>query len=141
MAHSRSALKRWRQSLVNRDRNRAVKSRTRTIFTKALIVIDDDANAAEDVVRAALSALDRAAKAGVIHPNAAARSKSRLLKRFNHATATAVAAAASAPPASAPEAPKARVSRAKAVEPKPGARTTRAKATDDKAPRGRTKKP
>jgi small subunit ribosomal protein S20 len=96
LAHSKSALKRWRQSIERRDRNRAVKSRTRTLLTKALASIDDDAAAAEDAVRGAISALDKAAQKGVIHANAAARSKSRLLKRLNLAVASAVAAAASA---------------------------------------------
>ena len=96
MAHSRSAIKRWRQSLQRRDRNRAVKSRTRTLITKALASIDQDAGTAEEAVRAAVSALDRAAQKGVIHTNAASRGKSRLLKRYNLATAGAVASAASA---------------------------------------------
>ena len=137
MAHSKSALKRWRQSLVARDRNRSIKGRTRTLFTKALMSIGDDANSAEDAVKAAISGLDRAAKQGVIHPNAAARSKSRLLKRFNHATASAVAAAASAP---ADEKPAARPARTRAAAEKPAAKTTRARASDKPAARGRTTK-
>jgi small subunit ribosomal protein S20 len=97
LAHSRSALKRLRQSQEARARNRSTKARTRTLLTKALISIGDDPNASESAVRDAVSALDRAAQKGVIHVNAAARSKSRLLKRFNLATASAVAAAADAP--------------------------------------------
>ena len=128
MAHSKSALKRWRQSLVARDRNRSIKGRTRTLFSKALLSIGDDANAAEDAVKAAISGLDRAAKQGVIHPNAAARSKSRLLKRFNHATANQVAAAADAPATAKP------ATRAAA---KP---TARSRAASDKTAKGRTKK-
>ena len=94
MAHSRSSRKRWRQSLERRDRNRSVKSRTRTVLNKALVAIGQDASVAESAVKAAVSALDRAAQKGVIHPNAASRGKSRLLKRYNLATATAVAVAA-----------------------------------------------
>jgi small subunit ribosomal protein S20 len=107
LAHSRSSRKRWRQSLERRARNRSTKSRTRTLVTKALIFIDDEPTGAEDAVKAAISSLDRAAQKGVIHPNAAARSKSRLLKRFNLAVAGQVAAAASAPPAPASEPPAA----------------------------------
>ncbi|MGE0685375.1 MAG: 30S ribosomal protein S20, partial [Dehalococcoidia bacterium] len=92
MAHSKSALKRWRQSLVRRDRNRSVKSKTRTILNRAVSTIGQEGS--EESVKAAISALDRAAQQGVIHKNAAARSKSRLLKRFNLATAQAVAGAA-----------------------------------------------
>ena len=99
MAHSKSALKRWRQSIERRDRNRSIKSRTRTLITKALAAIQDDASSAEEAVRAAISALDKAAQKGVIHDNAAARGKSRLLKRYNLAIASGVAAAASTTPA------------------------------------------
>ena len=99
LAHSRSSRKRWRQSLERRDRNRSVKSRTRTVLNKALAAIGQDASVAEPAVKAAVSALDRAAQKGVIHPNAASRGKSRLLKRYNLATATAVAAAAAKEPA------------------------------------------
>jgi small subunit ribosomal protein S20 len=125
LAHSKSALKRWRQSLVRRDRNRSVKSKTRTLLNRAVSTIGQEGS--EDSVKAAISALDRAAQQGVIHKNAAARSKSRLLKRFNLATAQAVAAA-TAPTEEPKAAPK------KAAAPR-----SRAKASD-KAPRGRTTK-
>ena len=132
MAHSKSALKRWRQSLARRERNRSVKSRTRTVLGKAMAAIQDDASTAEEAVRAAVSALDRAAQQGIIHDNAAARGKSRLLKRYNLAVASSVAKAAAT--ASEPEA-KPRTTRA---------RTTKA-ASEKPAPRtrgggGRTKK-
>jgi small subunit ribosomal protein S20 len=42
-------------------------------------------NSSSDAVRAAISALDRAASKGVIHPNNAARRKSRLMKKVNQA--------------------------------------------------------
>jgi small subunit ribosomal protein S20 len=130
LAHSKSALKRWRQSLVRRDRNRSIKSKTRTTLTHALASISDDAATAEESVRAAVSALDKAAQQGIIHKNAAARSKSRLLKRFNLATASNVAAAAGA------------ATEAKAEEKPAPRRRTAAKKDDAKPPaRGRTKKP
>jgi small subunit ribosomal protein S20 len=122
LAHSKSALKRWRQSIERRDRNRSMKSRTRTLLTKALGAISDDANAAEDAVREAISALDRAAQKGVIHANAAARGKSRLLKRFHLGQANAVAAAAAG---TSSETPK---------------RATRPSSAAPKTPRGRTRK-
>jgi small subunit ribosomal protein S20 len=134
LAHSKSALKRWRQSIEARDRNRAVKSRTRTLLTKALASIDEDATTAEDAVRGAISALDKAAQKGVIHANAAARSKSRLLKRLNLAQASAVAAAASAPAVEEKAPPARRATRAKAAD------STAPKAAAPKTPRTRTKK-
>ncbi len=109
MAHSRSAIKRLRQSLDRRTRNRSTRSETRTLVAKAASTISHDLGAAESDVRAAVSALDRAAQKGVIHPNVASRSKARLLKRFNLAVARQVAAAAatSAAPPAAAEAPSA----------------------------------
>jgi hypothetical protein len=74
------------------------------LLNRAVSLADGETAAAEAAVREAVSALDRAAQKGVIHANAAARSKSRLLKRFNLAVAGKVAAGASAaaPPADAP---------------------------------------
>jgi small subunit ribosomal protein S20 len=137
LAHSKSALKRWRQSLVRRDRNRSVKSQTRTLLNKAVAAIQDDPSSAEEAVRAAVSALDRAAQKNVIHDNAAARGKSRLLKRYNLATATAVAAAAGSAPAEEAEEKPARRGRASAQ--KPAARG-RAKKDDAKPAARRTRK-
>jgi small subunit ribosomal protein S20 len=106
LANSKSALKRWRQSIARRDRNRSIKSRTRTALGKALAAIQDDASTAEEAVRSAVSALDRAAQDGVIHANAAARGKSRLLKRYNLATANLVMAEAATAPEKPEEKPK-----------------------------------
>jgi small subunit ribosomal protein S20 len=134
LAHSKSALKRWRQSIEARDRNRAVKSRTRTLLAKALGAIGDDSSAAEAAVKDAISAMDKAAQKGVIHANAAARGKSRLLKRFNLAQASAVAAAASAAAPAAEKPPVRRATRAKADS------SAKADAPAAKTPRPRTKK-
>jgi len=120
LAHSKSALKRWRQSIEARDRNRAVKSRTRTLLTKALASIGSDVDSAEEDVRAAISAVDKAAQKRIIHANAAARVKSRLLKRLNIAQAGAVASAASGTPVT--KAPT------KRAAPKAAAKTTRPRA-------------
>jgi small subunit ribosomal protein S20 len=43
--------------------------------------IGDDGN--DDAVRAAIKKIDMAAQKGVIHKNAAARQKSRLMKKVN----------------------------------------------------------
>jgi small subunit ribosomal protein S20 len=143
LAHSRSALKRWRQALVARDRNRADKGRTRTLLTRALNALDDGADAAEGAVKAAVSALDKAAQKGVIHKNAAARGKARLLKRFNLAQASAVANAASAPAAEKPAAaPPKKAPAAKAAKPAASKAKATPKAAAEKkpAPRSRTPK-
>ncbi len=85
---TRSAAKAHRQSLKRRLRNRMVRSATRTIVKKAEAAIAaGDPEAARQAVRAALSHLARAAKKGVIHANAAARRKSRLVLKYNAAVA------------------------------------------------------
>ena len=97
MAHSKSALKRWRQNERHRERNKPYRTGSRTAVRKAAAAIDagspDEATAE---IRSASSILDRAAKRRVIHPNAAARHKSRLMRRL-HATTAAPAAPAEAP--------------------------------------------
>jgi small subunit ribosomal protein S20 len=130
LANSKSALKRWRQSLADRDRNRSIKSRTRTALGKALAAIQDVASTAEEAVRTAVSELDKAAQAGVIHDNAAARGKSRLLKRYNLAVANKVISAAAATTEQPEEKPKTTRRASSAAKPaKPAAK-----------PRGRTTK-
>jgi small subunit ribosomal protein S20 len=57
-------------------RNRAQRSTLRTALKKAH---SDEANAAEKLT--AVTLLDRAARKGLIHPNAAARHKSRMAKK------------------------------------------------------------
>ncbi len=94
---TRSAEKAHRQSLQHRLRNRMVRSATRTIVKKAETAIAaGDPEAARLAVRAALSNLDRANKKGVIHANAAARRKSRLVLKYNAAVAAVQASPAEA---------------------------------------------
>ena len=87
-ARTPSGLKRVRQAESRREVLQPRRSAAKTFVAKALAAaaspttstIDPDAALAE-----ALSALDRAAKAGAIHPNAAARRKSRLTRKVNAA--------------------------------------------------------
>jgi len=87
-ARSPSGLKRVRQAQRRREVLQPRRSAAKTYVAKSLTVaanpsastIDPDAALAE-----ALSALDRAAKTGAIHPNAAARRKSRLTRKVNAA--------------------------------------------------------
>ena len=65
-----------------------VRSVTRTLTKKAEAAIaSGDAEAARESMGMAVSNLDRAAKKGVIHANAAARRKSRLVMKHNAAVA------------------------------------------------------
>ena len=84
MPNTKSAAKQMRVQERRRLRNRSVRSATRTFVRKAEEEIaDGETSPTADAVRTALSALDRAAKKGVIHPNNAARRKSRLMKKLN----------------------------------------------------------
>lgn len=81
MANHKSALKKARQDEVRRLRNRAHRSRMRNAVKKLRRAIDaQDAAGAQGLLPAALSLVDRTAKTGVIHPNVAARTKSRLTR-------------------------------------------------------------
>ena len=69
-------------------RNRAVKSATKTAVKKANdAILSGDLDAAREMTRAAIVALDKAAQKGVLHPNNSARHKSRLLIKYNAAVA------------------------------------------------------
>ena len=85
MANTKAAIKHIKTSGKRHERNQAVKSATRTYVKKARVAIARQPGEAQDELKAAISALDRAARKGVIHPNNAARRKSRLMKRYNTA--------------------------------------------------------
>ncbi len=69
-----------------RLRNKSVRSYVKTTSTRALDTIKkNELDQASEAVTLAASALDRAVKKGVIHPNKAARRKSRLMKKLNEA--------------------------------------------------------
>ncbi len=84
MAHHKSALKRIRSNERKRIYNRLVRVRARTFVKKARTTLAaDDASAAREATLAAIRELDKAVTKGVLHKNAAARSKSRLMKKLN----------------------------------------------------------
>jgi len=86
LAHTRSAKKMIHIMGEQRGRNRAVKSSVKTHIDKAEQVIGSkELEPAKDAVKRASVALDKAAHKGIIHPNNAARHKSRLMKKFNAA--------------------------------------------------------
>ena len=70
--------------------NKSVRTATRSHVAKARAAIDADSKAPEtaEAVKQAIRELDRAASKGVIHPNNAARRKSRLALRLNKASAS-----------------------------------------------------
>jgi len=85
LANSKSAIKRHRQSEQRRLRNRAVRSAGRSVVAKARTAIERRLPDGAEQVRIAQATLDVSVRKGVIHPNNAARRKSRLMKRLNAA--------------------------------------------------------
>jgi small subunit ribosomal protein S20 len=73
MANTKSAAKRARQTQRRALRNRQVLSRIRTLGKRA-----GNANPQAGDISAFISAIDQAAKRGIIHRNAAIRRKARL---------------------------------------------------------------
>lgn len=82
MPNIKSAAKRQRQDIVRRERNRSAKRELRTLCKRVRDAVSaGDVAKAEAEFRAAVKKLDRAGARKVIHPNAAARTKSRLSAR------------------------------------------------------------
>lgn len=79
MPNTQSAKKRLRQNTARRLHNRAVKRSVRSHIRKVREAIQaGDAELAENEFKQAARALDRAGARRILHPNAAARAKSRL---------------------------------------------------------------
>lgn len=88
MPNTKQAAKRHRQDQERRQSNKAKKSMIRT-FTKKVDQALEEGNAAvaDDMFKVAQQKLDKAAKTNIVHPNKAARRKSRLQKKINAAKA------------------------------------------------------
>lgn len=82
MPNIKSAAKRQRQDIIRRERNRAAKRELRTLCKRVRDAVSaGDVAKAEEEFRIAVKKLDRAGARKVIHPNSAARTKSRLSAR------------------------------------------------------------
>ena len=79
MANTVQAKKRARQAEVHRQHNASMKSMLRTYVKRVIKAIEagDPAKAAAEY-QVAVPVIDRMARKGLIHPNKAARHKSRL---------------------------------------------------------------
>ena len=82
MANIKSQIKRNRQNEKRRLNNRNVRGSARTAVNQARAAFDEGAPETKEAVLKAISALDKAAEKGVIHKNAAARRKGRLMKKL-----------------------------------------------------------
>ena len=89
MANTKSAKKRAAKSLLQREKNRAVRSRMRSAVKKVRVAAaGGDAQRAEALLAEAITIVDTTAQKGIIHKNAAARTKSRLTKAVRKGAAT-----------------------------------------------------
>jgi len=87
---SKSSQKQVKVDERRRLRNKSIRSLCKTNITKAeRLIFSGELESAQKVVITAVSSLDKAAEKGVIHPNNAARRKSRLMKKLNEALSLA----------------------------------------------------
>jgi ribosomal protein S20 len=133
-ARTPSGLKRVRQAERRREVLQPRRSAAKTYVAKALAAVTQPTDSIDPAAALleALSALDRAAKAGAIHPTAAARRKSRLTIKVNAALGgaaqqTGARVVKTTGKAAAAKAAKARIAAGKAGKAK-GAQTAAGKA-------------
>ena len=85
-ARTPQALKRVRQALRRHTVNRRTRSAAKTLVQHASnIALGREEGDATEAVSSAISALDKASEKRIIHPNNAARRKSRLMAKVNAA--------------------------------------------------------
>jgi len=90
LANHKSAIKRHRQSLERRNRNRATKSIVKKAVKAVHLAIEQNSGGeAQVALKAAIPAISRAATKGTIHKKNASRKISRLTRRVNAAAAAA----------------------------------------------------
>jgi small subunit ribosomal protein S20 len=137
-ARTPSAIKRVRQTERRRLINQPRRTTAKTLITKAMTAVSDastkggSTDEVRDLVQRAVAALDRAAKVGAIHRNAADRRKSRLMLKVNAALGGAGLASAAksvrqTSKAQATKQAKARIAASRATKAK-GAQTAAGKA-------------
>tara|TARA_R110002095_G_scaffold174863_5_gene152239 strand:- start:660 stop:932 length:273 start_codon:yes stop_codon:yes gene_type:complete len=88
MPNTRSAKRALRKSDARRLRNRSTRSELRNVIKSArTAIVGDDSQATVTALQKASKQIDQAAAKGIIHKNAAARTKSRLAKVANKKSA------------------------------------------------------
>jgi small subunit ribosomal protein S20 len=86
LANHKSALKRNRQSLIRRERNKMNRSRVKTAIKKvdAAMEVEGSAEKAQEALIAAVPVIERAAVKGAFHKKTASRKISRLTRKVNN---------------------------------------------------------
>jgi len=88
LPHSKSAQKQVRSDVGRQLKGKSVRSLCKTSVTKAeKLLFSGELESGRQAVEVAVSALDKAAEKKIVHPNNAARRKSRLMKKLNEAQA------------------------------------------------------
>ena len=82
MANIQSQIKRNRQNEKRRINNRNTRGASRSAVIQARAALEKNTPETKEAVLKAISLLDKAAEKGVIHKNAAARRKGRLMKKL-----------------------------------------------------------
>ncbi len=87
MANHKSAVKRARQNVKRRERNKIIKTRVKNVTKNVRLSVQqkEGHEIASEILDNAKSVIDKAAKRGVIHKNTASRKISRLTKLVNKA--------------------------------------------------------
>lgn len=85
MPNIKSVMKDVKKSRENRLRNIAEKSKIKTFVKKTKVAAEQSDDNVAALVSQTVSIIDKAAEKGIIHKNAAARRKSRLMKKANKA--------------------------------------------------------
>lgn len=90
MATHASAEKRYRQNIIRRERNRQLRSQLRSALKAVRQAVDTgEAAGMGERLTSVQALIDRMTAKGIIHRNAAARYKARLMARVAQASATA----------------------------------------------------
>ena len=71
-----------KKSRENQIKNVSTKSKIKTLTKKTKTAIDEKAENISSLMNESFSTIDKAVKRGIIHPNQAARRKSRLAKKL-----------------------------------------------------------
>ncbi len=81
MPQHQQAVKRVRQNETHRQRNKAKRSKLKTLLNNAFNATEKEE--AQEHYRKAVSYLDKMSTKGILHPNNAARKKAKLTKHVN----------------------------------------------------------
>ncbi len=86
MANIKSQIKRIKTNEIRRVKNKSVRSELKTRLKTAVNAVENQEDNSAEAIKLAVKKLDKAASAGVIHKNQAARRKGRLMARLARIT-------------------------------------------------------